>query len=83
MLSHEAGGGQVYNERPGYLRVERPIIALKGLHLRDAGLLEAAGEEPVSPGSQFVLYQQLQEFRIGQVVMDGLLVARWQDGGHA
>ena len=51
MLSQEAGGGQVYNERPGHLGVERPVITRQRLHRHNTGLFEATGEEPVSLGS--------------------------------
>ena len=83
VLPNEAGGGQVQDEALRHLGVKGPVIILQPLYLHDAGLLEAPGKEAVAAGGQFVLHQQLQEFGIGQLVVDGLLVTGCQGGDHA
>jgi hypothetical protein len=79
----KAGGGQVQDHPLGDLGIEAPVKLLQGLHLRQPRLLEAASQKAVSALGQLVLHQQFQELGIGQLVMDGLLVACRQSQGHA
>src|SRR5437870_11192219 len=77
-LGDEAQGGQIQDELLGQLGVERPIEVLECPQLRQLGLLEAALEEKIAAARQLVLDEQLQELDVGEVVVDGLLVANRQ-----
>lgn len=46
---------------------EAPVVALQGLHLRDAGLLEATGKQAVAMAAQLIFNQQFQKLGIGEM----------------
>jgi hypothetical protein len=55
--------------------VERPVERLQGLELGHASLFEAAGQQSVAAAVELVLDEQIQEIDVGQVVVNGFLIA--------
>jgi hypothetical protein len=86
VLGDEAQGGEVQDQLLRDLGVEAPVELIERLGRRHLGLLHAALEEQVASACELVLDQQLQELRVGEVIVDGLLVAHRQglnDAGQA
>jgi hypothetical protein len=80
----EARAGQFHNLGLRDLRIEGPVEIGECLHRGDAGLFEAAGEEPIGASGELVLDEELKKlemrqrrgFRLGDPARQGVDHAR-------
>ncbi len=80
----EAGGGELVDEGAVHLLVEVEVEAVEGpVGVAEAGLLRAAGEEPVLSAQQLVGDERGDEVDGGELLGLGLTQACLEDVGHA
>jgi hypothetical protein len=84
VLGHEAAGGELEHEAAGHLLVEVKVEGVEGLPtVAEAGLRDAAVEEPVLAAQELVLDKRGEEIDGGQRDGLGLQQPRLEAGGHA
>jgi hypothetical protein len=67
----------------GDLRIEGPVEVAQSLHDGDAGLFEAAREEPISPSRELILDEQFEKFQMRERRRFGLRDASGERVDHA
>src|SRR5579859_5777379 len=77
-LTDEAQGGEVEDELLGHPGIEAPVEIIERLGLGQPSLLHATLKKQVTSTAELVFDQELEELDIGEVVVDGLLVAHRQ-----
>ena len=84
VLGHEAAGGELEDEAAGYLLVEVKVEGVEGLPtVAEAGLRDAAVEEPILAAEQLVLDERGEEVNRGERVGLRLEEPRLEAGRHA
>ncbi len=84
VLGDEAAGGELEDEAAVHLLVEVEVEGVEGLAaVAEAGLLDAAVEQPVLAAEELVLDERGEEVDGGQLLGLGLEQPGFEAGGHA
>jgi hypothetical protein len=67
----------------GDLRIEGPVEIGQGFHNGDAGLFEAAREEPIGASGELILDEQFEKLQMRERRRLGLRDASWERVDHS